>query len=190
MAAYPDYSAVPQHEPYEEEIQFKTLISQFDDQGQEQRKQKWLYPRRVVNVKHLYVTKTQARTVWEFYKARGGSYEAFNYFVPDATAYTGEYVGTGDGVTTSFNLPCKDISSRTVYINGSPVGATIATAAGADGADLIRFGSAPSAAERITISFTGRLKIHCRFAEDQMSFETLYNRMVSSGVKLQGLLNE
>lgn len=190
MAAYPDYTEVPRHEPYQEEIHYKTLISSFDDQGEEQRKQKWLYPRRVINVQHRYVTKAQGRTIWEFYKARGGAYEAFNFFVDEATAYTAEYVGTGDGSATSFNLPCKDISSRTVYINGSPVGATIATAAGADGADLIRFGTAPSAGDRITISFTGRLKVHCRFAEDNLSFETLYNRMVNSGVKLQGLLNE
>jgi hypothetical protein len=190
MAVYPDYSTVPQHEPYEEEIQFRTLISNFDDLGEEQRKQKWLYPKRVINVKHMYVTKAQGRTIWEFYKARGGAYEAFNYFVPEATAYTNEYVGTGDGVTTAFNLPCKDISSRTVYINGSSVGATIATAAGSDGADLLRFGTPPTNAERITISFTGRLKVHCRFAEDNLSFEALYNRMISAGVKLQGLLNE
>lgn len=190
MAAYPDYSTVPQHEPYEEEIHFKTLISNFDDLGEEQRKQKWLYPRRIINVKHKYVTKTQARQIWEFYKARGGAYEAFNYFVPEATDYTTEYVGTGDGVTTSFNLPSKDISSRTVYVNGSSISATIATGAGADGADLIRFGTAPTAAQRITISFHGRLKIHCRFGEDNMSFEQLYNRMVSAGIKLQGLLNE
>lgn len=190
MAAYPDISTVPQHEPYEEEIQFKTLISRFDDLGEEQRKQKWLYPKRMLNVKHKYVTQAQGRTIWEFYKARGGSYEAFNFFVVGTQAYTNEYVGTGDGVTTAFNLPCKDISTRTVYVNGSSVAATIATGAGADGADLIRFGTAPTNAERITISFTGRLKVHCRFAEDKLSFEQLYERMVSAGIKLQGLLNE
>lgn len=190
MAAYPDYSEVPQHEPYEEEIHYKTLISNFDDLGEEQRKQKWLYPKRIINVKHRYVTQAQGRTIWEFYKARKGAYEAFNYFVPEATAYTAEYVGTGDDSATSYNLPCKGISSRTVYINGASVASTIATAAGADGADLIRFGTAPSAGDRITISFTGRLKVHCRFAEDNLSFEQLYSRMVSAGVKLQGLLNE
>lgn len=190
MAVYPDLSTVPQHEPYSEEIEFKTLVSNYDDLGEEQRKQKWLYPKRIVTVQHKYVSKAQGRTVWEFYKARGGSAEAFNYFVPNSDAYTGEYVGTGNGSATSFNLPCKDISSRTVYIDGSTISATISTGAGADGADLIQFGTAPTDGQRITMDFAGRLKIHCRFAEDRLSFEQLYNELVSAGLKLRGLLNE
>lgn len=190
MAAYPDFTSIAVEEPYHEEINWKTMVSQFDDLGEEQRKQKWLYPKRSVTLRHAYITKAKARDIWKFYIARGGAYDAFNYFVPFADAYTSEYVGTGDGTSTSFNLPCKDISTRTVYIDGTSVADTITTAGGADGADLITFGTAPSDGQRITMSFTGRLKIRCRFEEDNLSFDQLYNDLVTIGIKLKGLLNE
>jgi len=190
MASYPALASVPQHEPYEEEMEWKTLISNFDDLGEEQRKQKWLYPKRTITVKHKYVTKTQAATIWQFYQARAGSYEAFNYFVPNADSYVREYIGTGNSSSTSFNLPACEMTSYTVYVDGSSIAATIATGAGADGADLIKFDTAPTSGERLTITFAGRLKVHARFADDKLSFEQLYNQMVTTGVKLKGLLNE
>lgn len=190
MAAYPDYTSVSVEQPYREQLEWKTLISQFDDLGEEQRKQKWLYPKRNVTLRHAYVTKAGARTIWQFYNARQGAYEAFNYFVPFADAYVSEYVGTGDATTTGFNLPCKDISTYTVYVDGASISATLATAAGTDGADHLRFGTAPADGSRITASFTGRLKIHCRFADDNMDFDQLYNDLVTIGIKLKGLLNE
>lgn len=190
MAAYPDYTSVSVEEPYHEELEWKTLYTQFDDLGEEQRKQKWLYPKRNITLKHAYVSKTNARAIWNFYNARKGSYEAFNYFVPFADAYTSEYIGTGDATTTAFNLPSKDISTRTVYVDGSSIAATITTAGGADGADLITFGTPPADGTRITISFTGRLKVRCRFTEDNLSFDQLYNDLVTIGIRLKGLLNE
>jgi len=190
MAAYPDYTSVSVEEPYHEEIQWKNLVSQFDDLGEEQRKQKWLYPKRNVTLRHAYITKAKARTIWNFYNARRGSYEAFNYFVPFADVYTSEYVGTGDGSSTSFNLPSKDLSTGTIYVDGSSGSGTIATGAGADGADKVTFNTAPADGTRITVSFTGRLKVHCRFEEDNLNFDQLYNDLVTIGIKLKGLLNE
>jgi hypothetical protein len=190
MASYPDFTSVAQEEPYREEIEWKTLISQFDEEGEEQRKQKWLYPKRNVTVRHAYITKAKARTIWQFYNARAGGYEAFNYYVPFADAYVSEYVGIGDATTTGFNLPCKDITTYTVFIGGSSIAATVATGAGADGADHLRFSTPPADGAKITMSFTGRLKIRCRFAEDNLGFEQFYNDLVTIGIKLKGLLNE
>ena len=193
MAAFPDISSVPAINPLATGIQYKTLISRFDDLGTEQRKQKWLYPRRVVTLKYKALSKSEARTLWQFYLERKGSYEAFNWFHPFSDTYEGEYVGTGDGSTTVFNLPSKQASSYTLYVDGvaqtEDTNYTFTSQGGADGADKIEFTAAPSSGQRITWDFTGYLKVRCRFAEDFFSFETFYDTLVNTGVKLQGLLN-
>jgi len=194
MAAFPALSSVPMGEPYSEEIQFKTLISQFDDLGAELRKQKWIYPKRVINLVYDKVTKAQGRTLWAFYIARQGQYNAFVFFTEYTDTYVGEYVGTGDGSTTVFNLPSKQASSYTLYKDavsqtGGGVDYTFASEGGTDGADKITYVAAPADGARLTFDFTGYLKIRCRFAEEIMSFQIFYNRLFSSGLKLQGLLN-
>jgi hypothetical protein len=140
------------------------------------------------------VTKAQASVLYNFYLARKGAYEAFNYFYPLSGAYEGEYVGTGDGSTTIFNLPCTGAFGYTVYLDGieqtEGVDYTFTAEGGADGADKTEFNVAPAAGEYITIDFTGYLKVHARFAEDGLSFETFWDRLVDSGVELKGLLNE
>jgi hypothetical protein len=194
MALYPATSSVAYAEPLTEGIQWKTLATQFDDLGVEQRKQKWLYPKRIITLHYRFITKAEARTLWAFYIARKGSYEAFSFFYPVSNTYTTEYVGTGDGTTLVFNLPCKTASSYTLYVDGVAQTAggtdyTFGALGGADGADKATFVAAPADGARITFSFTGYLKVRARFAEDNMDFETFYDRLINSELKLQGLLN-
>ena len=195
MAAFPELSSIAPDEPEKVRIGWKTLISAFDDLGYETRKQKWLYPRRTITLQYTGHSKTDGRTLWQFYLSRKGAYEAFNYFVGFSNTYTGEYVGSGDGATVIFNLPAKNSSAYTVYKNavaqsGGGVDYTFAAGAGADGADKITFVAAPDAGDRITYDFTGNLKIRCRFAEDYLDFETFWDRAVMMGIVLTGLLNE
>ena len=195
MAAFPELSSIAPEEPEQLQLQFKTLVSQFDELGTEQRKQKWLYPRRNVPLVYKGHSKADGLTLWQFYLARKGAYQAFNYFVGYSNTYVGEYVGTGDGATTVFNLPAKTSSSYTVYKDavaqeGGGTDYTFAALGGTDGADKITFTAAPDAGTRITYDFTGTLKIRCRFAEDFQDYETFYNRAVDMGILLKGLLNE
>ena len=60
---------------------------------------------------------------------------------------------------------------------------------GTDGADKITCNTAPPVGSRLTFSFTGRLKVRAKFAEDMFSFETFYDRLANAGIKLKGLLN-
>jgi hypothetical protein len=182
-------------EPIVEAIGFKTLASKFDDLGKEQRHQKWLYPRRTVELHYKHITKAKAKTIWDFYIARKGSYEAFNFFFPATNTYTAEYVGTGDGATLTFNLPSNQALSYTLYVDGVTQTAggthyTFTSAGGTDGKDKAVFVAAPADGARITWTFTGYLVVVCRFKEDGMGFETLYNRLVTFGLKLNGLLND
>jgi hypothetical protein len=131
--------------------------------------------------------------LWAFYIAQGGSYDPFSWFHHFSNTYVNEYVGTGDGSTTNFNLPSKDASSRTLYINGEAqtegVNWTFTGEGGADGADLCVLTSAASSGHRITFDFTGYLKVRCRFLEDYADFSIFVTSLTKTGLKLQGLLN-
>jgi hypothetical protein len=182
-------------EPWSESIQFRTLKSRFEDLGHPSRKKKWLFPRRNPPIKYRDLTKANGRTLFQFYVDRGGSYEAFNLFCPNSDTYSGEYVGTGNGSTLIFNLPSKLATSYTLYVDnvaktGGGVDYTFSSEGGADGADKVTFAAAPADGARITFNFTGYLKIHGCFAEDNLDFETFYNRLVNMGMKINGELNE
>ena len=198
MSAFPEITSVPFGNPIIQELQFKTLITGFDDLGREQRKQKWLYPRRLITLKYNYITKVEAQTLFQFYITMGGAYQAFSFFYPcprgSNYSYLYEYVGTGDGSTLSFNAPSKLASSYTLYVDtASQEESTdydLTGEGGPDGEDLIDFVAAPSYGERITFSFTGRLRVRVRFKEDKFAFEEFFDRLVSTGIQLQGLLND
>jgi len=199
MALFPNYTTINYGNPVVEEMQYKTLFSNFDDLGQERRKRKWLYPKRLITLQYNNISKTDARTIFQFYMDRYGAYEAFTFFKYEVETFTGEYIGTGDGSTTLYNLPCKNSTARTVYVDNiaqvvgpdSTTGDyTYSALGGTDGCDEINFNAAPTAGERITLDFSGNLKIRCRFKEDNMSFDTFYNKFKTFGISLMGLLNE
>ena len=198
MAAYPEIlsgaGGVAASYPFGDAIEFKTLISAFES-GAESRKQKRIYPRRNLSLVYKLMSTANAKTLWEFYLARKGRYEAFNFFYPESSDYDGEYVGTGDGSTTAFNLPSKTASAYVLYadggeLSGSGTDYTFSSAGGADGADLATMTVAPGAGTKLTWDFTGYLKIHCRFTDDIYNFEYFNYALYRSGLKLQGLLNE
>jgi hypothetical protein len=195
MAQFPLSSSIGIAEPLQEMIEFKTLTTKFDNLGKEQRKQKWLYLRRTIQVKYNYISKVNAKTIWNFYIARNGSYETFRFFYPASNTYLTEYVGTGNGSAVTFNLPSYQAASYTLYVDGvaktaSGTDYTFTSEGGTDGCDKAVFVIAPANGTRITWTFTGYLVVVCRFTDDNMNFETLYDRLVSFGLKLQGLLND
>ena len=204
MAIYPKTTDAPYSNPVSVGMRFKTLVSNFDDVGEEKRKNKWLYPKREVTLKYDSLSKSEAETLWRFYQARSGSYDAFVWFestgVGDYNSYANEYIGTGDSTTLVFNLPAINSSSvHKLYVASSSCPSTdytFSAAGGSNGEDKVSIVSSsaggravPTSTERITYDFTGRLKIRCRFAEDILSFENFYDRLVNMGVKLNGVLN-
>ena len=206
MAVFPSSISVPYTDPVAIDMRFKTLVSNFDDKGEEKRKSKWAYPKRSVSLQYKAASKSEAKTLWQFYQARKGQYEAFVWFESTgigATAYNtyvGEYVGTGDSTTLVFNLPAINSSSvHKLYIANSSQDSTSYTfsaKAGSNGEDKVTLVSSsaggrtvPTSTERITYDFTGRLKVRCRFAEDIFSFENFYDRLCDASIKLSGILN-
>ena len=163
--------------------------------GQEKRRRKWLYPKRDVAVLYRNIEQTEARTLWQFYQARYGSYDVFSFFVKDVDTYVGEYIGTGEGVETVFDLPGKNTSARTVYKDAVPQTAggadyTFTADGGTDGADKITFVVAPASGTRLTVDFSGLLRIRVRFKEDSLSYDYFYKLLTTMGIELKGLLND
>ena len=199
MTAFPEITSVPFINPVVEQLQFKTLITNFDDLGREQRKQKNLYPKRAITLKFEWLTKLQAQVLYQFYIDRAGAFNVFKFFLPSPRgvqnySYVKEYVGTGDGATRVYSLPSRAAAAYTVYIDSvaksSPSDYSFSVLGGPDGEDKITFVDQVNAGGRITFSFTGQLKVVCRFKDDELSFESFFDKLVNTGVQLQGLLND
>jgi uncharacterized protein (TIGR02217 family) len=185
VAAYPE-SPYPTY-PYVIEPEWRTLVTEFDS-GEEQRRSKWTYAHYNIRLSYYGLASSAVGNLYEFYMARKGASEAFSFFDPlGASTHTGLYVGTGDGATTAFNLPGRQMASKTVYINGATVASTVSTAAGLDGSDSLLFGVAPTSTQVLTCDFVGTLRVRCRFAEDRMSKQTFEKALFSAGIELKGL---
>lgn len=199
MAKYPEVSEIPFVAPVKMALEWRTLTHEYEG-GVETRKQKRLYPRRNFTVTYENLSIGDANTIWNFYNARKGRLEAFNFFMHTRSgyelSYTGEYVGVGDGSTTVLNLPSKNATLRTMYLNGVEIneGAeeawVFSAGEGEDGADKATFTSAPGNGVKVTFDFTGTFKVRSRFAEDLVDFEIFYAILCSAGLKMRGLLNK
>lgn len=196
MAAFPTYEEIGFVNPLSIKLRFKTLVSNFNDLGEEKRRRKWLFPKRDITLSYEYITKVNATTLWQFYMDRFGAYQSFRFFMPlcHIVSYEGEYVGTGDGSTLIYTLPSHQGSTVKIYLDsveqsGGGVDYTFASQGGADNADKVTFIVAPSSGERITMDFAGALVVKCRFKEDELSFDEFYNLLTTVGINLRGLLN-
>ncbi len=199
MAAFPDLTSIPYTAPVKLEHQWQTLVQSYEG-GIEVRKQKNLFPRRNFTLNYSNISVEDAQVLWNFYNARKGRFEAFNFFMhyrnDRPVSYLREYVGVGDGVSIEFNLPSIEATDYTLYLNnvelseGSSLDWLFGEGDGDDGADLATFAVAPTLGYYITYDFTGRLKVHGRFADDITSFDIFFAVLASGNLKIQGLLNE
>lgn len=193
MATYPETPA-PAY-PLIVTPTWKTLISQVGT-GKEQRRQKSLFPMYDVTVRYNVITAANAKTLWEFYQARKGAYEAFYIYDLALLAsvsfnHDDEYVGTGDGSTEVFDIPGRSTSSQTIYMDGITQTLTtdyvILTGGGESNSDRVDFVTAPSTGAIITCDFTGFLRMRVRFKHDQLSRELFTTNLFRYGVELKGL---
>ena len=63
----------------------------------------------------------------------------------------------------------------------------ILTGGGDGSADRVDFVTPPELGESISCDFTGKLRVHCRFAEDKLSRQQFTHRLFSYGVRLKGV---
>lgn len=185
MAVYPE-SPNPTF-PYVIEPEWRTIVTEFDS-GDEQRRAKWTYAHYNIRLSYYGLNSSAVANLYEFYMARKGAYEAFTFFDPlGASSHDGLYIGTGDGATTAFDIPGKQITGLAVYRNGTTIATTVSTAAGTDGRDSLRFGTPPTSTQVLTCDFVGTLAVRCRFAEDRLSKQNFEKALFSAGIELKGL---
>jgi hypothetical protein len=114
-----------------------TVTTSFDAMT-EQRKAKQVFAKYDVSLKYPEgMTNADIMTLWAFYMARKGAYQAFYIYDLLSLAHTGLFVGWGDGETTIFDLPGKSTSDQTIYKDGVAVDLSAAGASGSvDLADM------------------------------------------------------
>jgi len=95
----PFYSYIVDH-------QFRTSLTDFDS-GTEQRNMRWRFPKRTfINVyKLMAFSAIQRDAIYEFFQNRSGSYDLFWYFDFQDRKWVDQYVGRGDGVTQTYDVP-------------------------------------------------------------------------------------
>jgi uncharacterized protein (TIGR02217 family) len=79
MATYPA-SPIPSFS-FSKEIGYRTLISNFEN-GAEQRRNKWSQGKRQFTLTYKTLTLTEVTVIWDFFVARKGSFESFDYVDP------------------------------------------------------------------------------------------------------------
>ena len=169
---------------------WQTVVSPFDS-GKEQRRSKQVQDLYDVVLTYDKLSLADFDTLWNFYQSCKGKYQTFYYYDQEENrrTWTEVYCGLGDGSTTIFDLPGKNTSGQSVFFNGALQGSgyTILTGGGAESSDRIEFTSAPLAGIIITASFTGDLRIKCRFKEDKLTRRNFIYRLYTTGIELYGL---
>jgi len=186
MAKFPE-SPVPQY-PIQITQNWKTIVSGFDG-GQEQRRRKLDFPTFDVTLTFSALEQDEIECLWNFYGARGGSYEEFFFFVPYVEEHKGLFIDVGDGTKTTFDIPGIIDGSASIYLDGilQESGYTLVVAGGEEGSDRVTFDVAPEEGVVISCDFTGYQRIRCRFAEDQMTKERFEALVFKTGLSLKGL---
>lgn len=115
-----------------------------------------------------------------FFLARAGSFDNFNYSDPDDNAVTNQAFGTGDAVTTQFQLArtyagytepvFRTNGAPTIKING--VTKTVTTDYTINAEGLVTFVSAPG--NTLPLTWTGSFYYRVRFADDMNDFEQFW----------------
>jgi len=208
MIIYPESPAPCR--PFTWATEFKTLITQ-KESGVEESRRQWAFQKRSANLKYDALSRSETDILWNFFTARQGSLSSFIFVEPDLPAYnsyTGEYVGRGDASQDLFAIPARSSSAVTVYVNGYSVSFTLLPYAGisgvefasdaavfTDGAaiwseggidatdtDTVLLASPPGIGDLITVSFTGRLAIQCRFMQDRLEREMFEYHIYRMGI--------
>jgi hypothetical protein len=191
MAVFPAISSIPADNPLTERINFKNTQVGFGKESQERIKRQWDYPKRDITLKYTWIPLAEALTLWNFYLARGGSFEAFKYIHPFYSRYENEFVDIAPGNLEYFLLPSVDASNYTLYSDGTPLNEGsdyfFYSEGSPEGIDYIEV-FPPGQGAVLTWTFTGRLVTRCKFDEDSQDFETFHNRLSKMGIKLKGLL--
>jgi hypothetical protein len=120
---------------------------------------RFTYPRHSISMNYR-AEGTDADDVLDFFEARAGKFEAFDFIDFVSRSWEGFYVGIGDGAEDTWDLPFATGAAVSVYVNG--VLKTVITdytygaATDPNGRIELIFNRAVGNGRVITIDFTGK----------------------------------
>lgn len=110
-----------------------------------------------------------------FINARRGRYDDFLYLDPRDNAVSGQQIGTGDGVTKTFQL-VRSFGSFVEPVGGVNTATAVIQVAGVTTAvtfdsttSMVTFAAAP--ANGAVLTWSGQFYFRCRFLQDEIAFE-------------------
>jgi hypothetical protein len=176
---------------------WNTAVTKFDT-GKEQMRQKWAFAKYNVQMTYNVLSATNMQILYNHFMSTRGTMSAFNFYTLDTGTWGVNspylYVGYGDASSTIFDLPGKNTSSQSVYLNGASQGTgwSISAGTGVDSADRIIFSTAPPAGQIIAAGFSGYMRIRCRYAADNGFVREAFSASLTTvwykiTVNLQGL---
>lgn len=193
MAAFPD--TLPPNEPYDWSPNFNTKLGGPFETPVHDARVTW--PDAVMSAQLVFPKRATAASYLELYnffvgrKGRGLTFTFFDFNnwqgSPVGIEWDHVYVGVRDGVATVYDLPFKNMTSRSFYKNGVVIssGITFNAGAGTDGRDSITFSTVGTPGDRIDATGVGRLAMKARFTSDGMPFSTFSATIVSKGLGIQ-----
>ena len=130
---------------------------------------------------------TEFQTLVGFFNQRQGGFDTFLYSDPDDFTVTGQAIGVGDGVTTTFQL-IRALGGFTepvlaphavahVYNNGTDAGGWTVSNWGTTTPGVVTYSVAPTSGHAITADFTYYWP--CRFDQDNCAFQLFLNQYYS-----------
>lgn len=147
----------------------------------------WSYPRYQFTVHFEFlgsgtvngVVNTDWQTLSGFFDQLFGGAALFQINIPDDSVATNQAFGTGDGVTTKFQLvrtmgvaTCPVYSIQTSVIKDNGVTKTPITDYTIDNFGVVTFVVAPVAGHALT--WTGTYDWYCRFDDDTLDFSNIF----------------
>ena len=162
---------------------YKTLTAELFD-GARIRRQLWDEPLWDITGEHV-ASDANLSTLDGFFRSTAkGMANSFTLTDTKSRAVTDMFCGTGDGVTTAFDIPAKTISAYTIYANavekdeGASLDYTIDATGGTDGRAECNWVAAPTDTHRLSIDFTGLQSFNVVFASDSLSYIYLPGRNI------------
>ncbi len=188
-------SPVPSYS-YTEEIEFRNLISQFEN-GAEQRRKKWSRGKHVFTLIYKALTQAELISLWDFYLTMNGSFESFWY--KDLNLMNGGISlinttptdgGSGYAANDILTVTSEGFNGtvKVLTVNGSGVIQTLQTAPVTPGigyktgSGKTTIGGTESGAT-INITSIKNNIYKVRFLEDKMSYEMFSYQIMKSGLK-------
>lgn len=137
----------------------------------------------------------ELQTLVDFFCARKGSFDSFLYTDPSDCVVSGQQFGTGDGVTTQFqlvrSLAALGFLEPVMNLNGAPVifkdGIEQTSGYTVSATGMVTFSVAPAASAALT--WSGGFYFRCRFLRDAADFDNfLEDLWENKKVELVGCL--